>query len=297
MIGGLYKRDNNKFFQAKQTDQMQNEEIGGSPSHVEPILAVKDITETILYWHDVLGFPVKWTWGEPVNHGGVSWGSVFIQFSQNNELASLSKGNAIFIKVKKLEALYKFHQKKNVEIVEPLETKPWGLASYTVREINGYDIIFGGALISEKKENSTALQSTIKIIAKAPSVSEYQYLASSVGWTAYLNDDVTKKVLAVPLFAVVAEDTTNNQVIGCALVLGDHASFYYIKDVIVHPDWQKKYIGTAMMKEVTGWLKSNAANKALVGLITGESLTPFYQQFGFAPAFCMINYVQRDEKI
>lgn len=276
---------------------MANEETIGSPSHVEPILAVKDVSETVLYWHNVLGFPVKWTWGEPPNHGGVSWNGVFIQFSQDPNLASVSKGNTIFIKTKKLEALYHFHQKKNAEIVEPLETKPWGLASYTVREINGYYIIFGGALISERKENSAALQSTIKIIARAPSVKEYQYLASSVGWSAHRNDDVTKKLLTAPIFAVVAEDTATNQVIGCALVLGDHASFYYIKDVIVHPDWQNKHVGTAMLKEVAGWLESNAANNALVGLITGESLAPFYQQFGFAPAFCMVNYIQRNEKI
>ena len=26
-------------------------------SHVEPILAVKNVTETVEYWHQVLGFP------------------------------------------------------------------------------------------------------------------------------------------------------------------------------------------------------------------------------------------------
>ncbi len=26
-------------------------------SHVEPVLAVKNVTETVQYWHHVLGFP------------------------------------------------------------------------------------------------------------------------------------------------------------------------------------------------------------------------------------------------
>jgi GNAT superfamily N-acetyltransferase/uncharacterized glyoxalase superfamily protein PhnB len=275
---------------------MESEESAGSPLRVEPILAVKDVTETVLYWHDVLGFPDKWTWGEPPNHGGVSWNGVAIQFSQDFNLAAVSTGNAIFFRTKKLEALYDFHQKKNAEITEPLENKPWGMAGYTVRDINGYYIIFAGTPISERKENSAALPSTINIIARLPSVKEYQYLAFSVGWSAFLNDDVAKKLLTAPLFAVVAEDTASNQVIGCALVLGDHASFYYIKDVIVHPAWQHKHVGTAMMKEVSQWLEKNAATNALVGLITGESLAPFYQQFGFAPAFSMVHYIQRDEK-
>src|SRR6186713_64952 len=133
----------------------------GAPLHVEPILAVNDILETVSYWYDVLGFPDKWTWGEPPEHGGVSWQGTFIQFSQNPGLASVSKGNAIFIRVRQLEALYEFHQNKNAVIVEPLANKPWGIAGYTVQDINGYYIIFAGGLISERKETAKEFSSTI----------------------------------------------------------------------------------------------------------------------------------------
>ena len=96
---------------------MENDGFTGSLSHVEPILAVRSVLETVQYWHDTLGFPDKWTWGEPANYGGVSWHGVFIQFLQDPKLASASKGNSIFIKTKKLEELYNFHKKKNAEIV------------------------------------------------------------------------------------------------------------------------------------------------------------------------------------
>ena len=104
------------------------------------------------------------------------------------DLASVSKGNAIFIRSKKLEALHDFHQKKNAEIVEPLENKPWGMASYTVREINGYYVIFAGAPVSDRNENSTELPSAIRIINRSPTIKEYQRLASAVGWSAYLDE-------------------------------------------------------------------------------------------------------------
>ena len=274
---------------------MENTENNGAPSRVEPILAVNNILETVQYWHDTLGFPAKWTWGEPPNHGGVSWNGVAIQFSYNPELASASKGNTIFINAKKLEALYNFHQQKNAEIVEPLENKLWGMASYTVREVNGYYVIFAGAPVSDRKESSTELPSAVRTINRSPTINEYQRLASSVGWSAFLDEGILQKLLGAPLFAVVAEDSVTNETIGCALVLGDNASFYYIKDVIVHPDWQNKHVGTALMKALTHWLECNGANNALVGLITGETLAPFYQQFGFAPAFSMVRYVQRNE--
>jgi len=274
---------------------MEAEKTTGSPMHVEPILAVHDILETVAYWHEILGFPDKWTWGEPPEHGGVSWHGTFIQFSHNPELASVSKGNAIFIRVKELKALYKFHQDNKAVIVEPLENKPWGMAGYTVQDINGYYIIFTGGLISDRKEGSKDLPTTVKIIARKPTVKEYQYLTSSVGWSMYSNDDVVTKLLAVPVFAVIAEDTATNKIIGCVLLLSDHASVYYIKDLVVHPDYQNKHVGTAMMKDLTEWLEKNGANNALVVLITMENLAPFYQQFGFGPSFSMVKYLQQRE--
>lgn len=244
----------------------------------------------------VLGLPNKWTWGEPPNYGGVNWNSTSVQFNLTPELASASKGNAIFIKVKKLEELYQYHQVKNAVIVEPLENKPWGMAGYTVKEINGYYIVFAGAMIREKKQTATVLCSIVKIIERIPTVEEYQSLASSVGWHAYNDSATAQKLLEAPIFGLVAKDSGNNRVIGCVLLLSDHASLYYVKDLIVHPDWQGKKIGTALMKEVSHWLENNAANNALVVLITGENLSPFYQQFGFAPAFGMVQYIERDKK-
>lgn len=272
---------------------MTNDETIGSPSHAEPILAVNDILETVNYWHDTLGFPDKWTWGQPPNYGGVAWNGAFIQFNLAPTLAAASKGNAIFIKARELEALYQFHQRKNVKIVEPLEDKPWGMAGYTVEEINGYYIVFAGAPIADKGKTSTRLPSTVKIIPRSPTVKEYQQLTASVGWSAFSSDEVVTKLLETPVFAIVAEDETTKQIIGCGLVVSDHASFYYIKDLVVHPNWQSQHVGTAMMKALTDWIEKNGANRSLVALITGEDLSLFYKRFGFAPAFAMIRYIQR----
>jgi len=264
-------------------------------SHVEPVLAVKDVLETILYWQHVLGFPQKWTWGEPVNHGGVSWNGVQVQFSKDPTLASVSGGNSIFIRVKNLKALYDFHIKKNVRLVEPLENKPWGMAGYTVKEINGYNLIFAGAPISDRDKSTSTFPDTIRIIERKPDSREYLSLVNTVGWGKYLDDDRIEKILAAPLFAVVAEDSTSKEVVGCALLLGDNAGFFYVKDVMVHPDWQNKYVGTAIMQRLTDWLDHHARNNAFIVLITPENLAPFYQQFGFTPAFGMVRRIEKSE--
>lgn len=273
----------------------QRNETRPGLSHMEPILAVKDVSEAISYWHTVLGFPEKWTWGNPVNHGGVSWHGVQIQFSHDPALASTARGYSIFIKVKNLQALYDFHKNKNVEIVEPLENKPWGMAGYTVREINGYFIIFAGAPISDREKSEATLPQAVAVIERTPTKEEYLNLISAVGWGKYLSDARVEKILEAPLFAVVANDSTTNDVVGCALLLGDDASFFYVKDVMVHPKWQNMRVGSAMMEKISEWLNKNAPDNAFVVLITPDNLAPFYQQFGFTPAFGMIRIIQRSQ--
>jgi GNAT superfamily N-acetyltransferase/uncharacterized glyoxalase superfamily protein PhnB len=296
---------------------MENGEKGLRPifSHVEPVLAVRDIRETITYWQDVLGFPTKWTWGDPPSHGGVSWQKVFIQFSRNPVLAAAPAGNAIWIRLQHIEALYSIHQKNNAEIVAPLEMQSYGMAQYTLRDNNGYFVHFAGH-IADREKSAVKPPEAIQIIERKPTVQEFRHLQSATGedtsatteatpavadasstadWASSANDAILEAVLAAAVYAVVAEDTASGEVIGCALLPGDHATFYYVKDIMVHPNWQGKRVGTALMQALIHWLERNGADNALVGLFAQETLEPFYQQFGFAQAFAMLRYIRRDK--
>jgi len=255
-------------------------------SHAEPILPVSDVLTTVKYYHEVLGFPQKWTWGDPPNHAGVSWGGVFIQFSLEPTLAEKSKGNAIWINIKNIESLMELHRKNNAEIVMELKYQPWGFLEYVVKDINGYYLRFS-ARASEGKEKSTALPQSVRIVSRKPTVDEYQNIAISIGWANKKDDPAAELRLAHVVTAVVAENIETGQAIGCALLLGDNISFYYVKDVMVDPAWQGKSIGTAMMRALTKWIDEYGAANAFVTLITPEPLAPFYKQFDFTPVFGM----------
>jgi GNAT superfamily N-acetyltransferase len=261
-------------------------------SHVEPVLAVSDIWETISYWQEILGFPVEWTWGSPPNIGAVSWQGAHIQFVLDPELAVASKGNSIWIRLKHVDALYRFHQERKANIIAPLETKPWGMAQYAVEEINGYFLHFAGPP-EDRQKSSQPLPASVRIIERAPDIKEFRDLTSLVGWTPPVEDRM-QTILSAAVAAVVAEDMLSGECIGCALLLGDQASFYYVKDVMVHPDWQGRRVGTALMQGLNKWLDKNGIPGAMVGLFSGETLEPFYRQFGFAPAFGMVRTIQRD---
>lgn len=254
-------------------------------SLIEPVLAVNDIVETIRYWQNVLAFPNKWAYGDPPNHGGVSWNDVSLQFSQNPDQAKKFSGSVVWIKVKNIDLLYRIHQERKADIVDELQKRPWGLDDYWVKDINGYYIIFAGnSLIREK---SGSFPEGVQIIDKKPTVDEYRMLLMSVGWFDRVGRDRLADRLAGLAYSAVAIDTNTDEIIGCAFLLSDNASFYYVKDVIVKPEWQKKRVGTALMKAVSNWLDTNGIPKSLVGLYTAEGLEQFYKQFGFGKAFGM----------
>jgi GNAT superfamily N-acetyltransferase len=254
--------------------------------HAEPVLAVSNIEATVSYWHETLGFPNKWTWGDPPNHGGVAWSTTFIQFTLNPALALSSKGNCIWIRVRHLDELYVMHQRKNADIVETPQDKPWGMTEYCIRDLNGYYVFFSAAT-SKMKSNSNNVAANFRITKRLPSAEEYRMLSAAVGWGGRGSDDDLQRLLSAPIYSLVAEDAETNQAIGCVLLLGDGVSFFYVKDLMVTPNWQHKGVGRKLMKELSSWLEAHASENAFIGLYTGETLSPFYGEFGFTPVFGM----------
>lgn len=265
---------------------MENE-IAPVFSHAEPVLAVRDVKATIAYWQEVLCFPNTWTAGDPPDHAGVSRNGAFVQFSLNPELAETSKGNSIWIRVNRIEALYALHREKGADVVATLQNMPYGFAEYTVRDINGYYISFA-ASASDREKNRDSIPGSFEIIPRAPTVAEHIGLAKSVGWGVW--DDLAglEARLASVVFGATAVEAETGNAIGCALLTTDGMEFYYVRDVIVHPDWQGRRVGAGLMQVMSDWINANLTNSAFVALITREQLEPFYQPFGFEKAFSMI---------
>lgn len=264
--------------------------IANDPSpvlqHAEPVLAVRNVIESVAYWQDVLGFTDKWIW-DPPTLGAVSWrGAANIQFSEEPELAAASVGNSVWIRMRNIEALYALHQKNGANIVDPLQIRPWAHKQYTIRDINGYYIHFGAVA---KARNPAPETSPFRITLRVPTLAEHSKLMRAVGWLK--DGEEVKYYPAVFRMATVAEDATTGEAVGCAYLVGDNMSFYYIREVMVLPAWQGWGIGTAVVQGLIDWLKANAHPKAVVGLFTGDHLASFYQQFGFIQACGMYREV------
>jgi uncharacterized glyoxalase superfamily protein PhnB len=122
---------------------MADQRVSGPIVKSEAILAVADVAATIKFYKENLGFTRDWFWDDPPTHGGVEWGKVDMMFHLAPELAKHMEGHQHYFHVKGVDDLYARHQQNGVEIISPLERKPWGMREYTVRDPNGYHLRFG----------------------------------------------------------------------------------------------------------------------------------------------------------
>ena len=90
----------------------------------------------------------------------------------------------------------------------------------------------------------TFYQSRMIIKERNPTYDEYKTLREAVGWWS-TEDKSTKTALKNALYSVVA--LHNGAVIGIGRIIGDRGLYYYIQDLIVHPDYQRKGSGTRLM--------------------------------------------------
>jgi hypothetical protein len=103
---------------------------------------------------------------------------------------------------------------------------------------------------------------------RSPTATEYMRLRNLVGWWE-IDENATGKALENSLFSVVAIE--HNSVIGFGRIIGDEGLYYYIQDLIVHPEFQAK----------GSYVTANAKTGAFIGLMAAKGLEKYYEQFGF----------------
>lgn len=246
----------------------------------EGIFSVADVPATVRFYRDKLGFVGEWLWGDPPTFGGVTWGKVGVMFCLDPELAAKVEGHYHAFAVTGIDELYARHRANGVDIVSPLELKPWGMREYTVRDLNGYHLRIGEPTVSHATGTpAKPLPSSVRLEERLPTAEEYEELIRSVGWGRYSSPAIIAAALTNTLFAVVAVESGRS--VGMARVIGDGGSDYYLQDVVVRPDCQKQGIGTAIVDAVVRLFRERTPARSSMGLFTGRNLAGFYERHGF----------------
>ena len=102
-------------------------------NHPVPELPVADVERAQQYYRDMLGFEIGWL--DPGKEiGAVSRGDVAIFFRKRT---APFEPAVHWIFADDIDAMYEEVQTLGADIVEPLETKPWGLRQFTVEDLDG----------------------------------------------------------------------------------------------------------------------------------------------------------------
>lgn len=113
------------------------------------------------------------------------------------------------------------------------------------------------------------------------SAEEFIYLWNSV-WDGAPSLEQTVLAMRNTLFRVSVFDGQN--IVAMARMIGDMGLNYYIKDVVVKPEYQHKGIGKMLIDELLEFVRENGieGTSVFVELCAMPDKMPFYEKLGFS---------------
>ncbi len=121
---------------------------------------------------------------------------------------------------------------------------------------------------------------TYALTADTPGVEEYRELRRLAGMSTKTRE-AAQRGLPNSLFAATVRD--GDLLVAMGRVLGDGGCNFEIVDVAVHPDYQRRGLGTRVMRALMDFIEENAPESAYVSLIADNDSPALYRKFGFEP--------------
>lgn len=105
--------------------------------HQVPALPVKDIKVSLEYYRDILGFDIGWIWKN--SYASVFNGEIEIHFDKQDIISP----QTIHFFVEDADKVFEFLKNQKVDIIKDVESTPWGMREFSIREINGHILRIG----------------------------------------------------------------------------------------------------------------------------------------------------------
>lgn len=113
------------------------------------------------------------------------------------------------------------------------------------------------------------------------SAEEFILLWETTVWGESPSLEQTELAMKNTLFRVSVYD--KDKIVAMARMIGDMGLDYYIKDVVVRPEYQHKGIGKMLINGLMKFINDNGINGTdiFVELCAMPDKIPFYEKFGF----------------
>lgn len=115
---------------------------------------------------------------------------------------------------------------------------------------------------------------------RVPEADEYRRLRVLCGLSPK-SAEAAKRGLEGGLFATCIR--LGSRLVAMGRVVGDGGCFFEVVDIAVHPDHQRKGLGSRIMESIMAYLSREAPVSAYVSLIADAGAPGLYRAFGFRP--------------
>ena len=113
---------------------------------------------------------------------------------------------------------------------------------------------------------------------RLPTVEEFLALRAAADMAPRSRAGV-ERGLPNSLYGVVVEPDGADAAVGMGRVVGDGGAVFHVTDMAVHPDHQRRGLGTAIMRAILDYVDATAPPRAYVNLMA--DVGGFYERFGF----------------
>lgn len=107
------------------------------------ILQVSNLNNSIRFYTEALGFEEEFVFGDPPYYAGVKMGNIIIHLNAGKENESRRGMGSVYVFCDEVDDYYKSIEEKKVEITSRLETWPYDMRDFQVKDIDGNLLCFG----------------------------------------------------------------------------------------------------------------------------------------------------------
>ncbi len=116
------------------------------------------------------------------------------------------------------------------------------------------------------------------ITSRMPTVEEYSALRAAVEWSIP-DTEGAQNALDNSVYGCCLMD--GESVIGMCRVVGDGTFYFYLQDLIIHPDFQHKGCGRQLLNHTMKHLAQNTSSGAFIGIFSGHDIDSIMAKYSF----------------
>ena len=117
-------------------------------------------------------------------------------------------------------------------------------------------------------------------VDRVATLDDHRALARSVGWEDHFSYPSIGASLEASVHGCVV--LSENEAVGMARLVGDGSHYFYVQDVLVHPDHTDGGLATQLVERLIDWVTQTAPADAVIGLFASPEALGVYDELGFS---------------